>query len=114
MPATARTVQQMSRAGLAPSYSAPDAVNGESIANNGQTFLHVKNTGGAACTVSFDLPNQVDGQTPPDKTVSVPATTGDRMIGPFPIGQYNDSNGNLGVTYSTATGVTVAAINLPH
>lgn len=112
MPATARTPQSINRTGLAPAYTAADNTNGETCPNDGLLFLHVKNTGGGACTVSIAIPGLVDGQTVPAKTVVVPITTGDRMIGPFPPGQYNDSSGNIGVTYSTGTGVTAAYIHL--
>lgn len=112
MARTARTVQQISRSGLAPAYTAADNTNGETIPNNGTTFLHVKNTGGGACTVTISIPGQVDGQAVASRTVSVPATTGDRMIGPFPTGTYNQSGGVVNVDYSTGTGVTAAAINL--
>jgi hypothetical protein len=112
MPATTRTPQVISRTGLAEAFTAADNTNGETCQNDGLLFLHVKNTGGGACTVSVAIPNLVDGQTVPSKTVVVPATTGDRMIGPFPTGQYNDSSGNIGVGYSTGTGVTAAYVHL--
>jgi archaellum component FlaG (FlaF/FlaG flagellin family) len=112
MPATVRSPQSITRTGLAPAYTAADNANGETCPNDGNLFLHVKNTGGGACTVSVAIPGLIDGQTVPSKTVVVPITTGDRMIGPFPTGQYNDSSGNIGVSYSTGTGVTAAYIHL--
>lgn len=112
MPATARTPQVIKRTGLAPAYTAADASNGETCPNNGSLFLHVKNTGGAACTVTIATQGTVDGLAIADLAVSVPATTGDRLIGPFPPGIYNDSNGNIGVSYSTGTGVTAAYVQL--
>jgi hypothetical protein len=42
-------------------------------------------------------------------TVSVPATTGDRVCGPFDPAIFNDANGFVQVTYSAVTSVTVAA-----
>jgi hypothetical protein len=112
MPATTRTPQVISRLGLAEVFTAADNTNGESCANNGNLFLHVKDTGGGACTVTVTTPGTVDGLAITDLTVVVPPTTGDRMIGPFPTGLYNDSSGNITVGYSTGTGVTAAYVQL--
>lgn len=114
MPATARTPQVISRLGLAEAFTAADNTNGETCPNNGNMFLHVKNTGGGACTVSIaksGIPT-IDGDATVAKTVVVPITTGDRMIGPFLPGIYNDSSGNINVTFSTGTGVTAAYVQL--
>lgn len=113
MARTARTVQQMSRAGLAPSYVAVDNTNGETVPNNGTTFIHVKNTGGSPCTVTVGTPGTQDGLAVADLTFSVPATTGDRMAGPFPAGIYTQSDGNIYVDFSTGTSVVAAYINVP-
>lgn len=112
MARSARTVQSTSRAGLAETFSAADNANGETIPNDGQTFLHVKNTGGGACTVTVATPGTIDGLAVADLTAVVPATTGDRLIGPFPPGAYTQADGNIYVDYSTGTGVTVAAVRL--
>ncbi len=107
MPATVRAPQVISRTGLAEVFTAADNVNGETCPNNGQLAIHVKNTGAGPCTVSLTIPNTVDGQTVPVKTVIVPITTGDRLIGPFPPGIYGDP---INVAFSTGTGVTAAYI----
>lgn len=116
----ALTVQTIVAAGLAPSYAAASA-GGDTIANDSQknTFLHVKNASGGAITVTI-APAQssvnvadVGAVTVPSMVVSVPATTGDRMIGPFPAA-YTDANGNVAVTYSAVTSLTVAAVKLPR
>jgi hypothetical protein len=112
MPAAARTPQVISRTGLAEAFTAADNANGETCPNNGNLFLHVKNTGGGSCTVTVTTPGTVDGLAITDLTVVVPLTTGDRMIGPFPTGTYNDSSGNISVAYSTGTGVTAAYVQL--
>lgn len=113
MARTARAVQEINRAGLAETFTAADNTNGETIPNDGRTFLHVKNTGGGACTVTVATPGQVDGLAIADLTATVPATTGDRLIGPFPPGIYTQADGNVYVDYSTGTGIAVAAVRLP-
>ncbi len=67
MPRTALAVQEITRAGLTPSYSAAN-VDGHSILNGGREVLHVK-TGGTACTVTIQTPGTVDGQAVADRTV---------------------------------------------
>ena len=48
-----------------------------------------------------------------DRTVSIPASTGDKFIGPFPTGVYNDpATGYLEFTVSDITGLTVAVLRL--
>ncbi|MBN9393437.1 MAG: hypothetical protein J0I20_35730 [Chloroflexi bacterium] len=113
MARTARAVQQVTRSGLAATYSAPDASNGETIPNDGKTILHIKNTNGTPLTVTIATPGTVDGLAVADRTVTVPATTGDRFIGPFPTGTYNQPGNVLNVDYSSATGATVAALSIP-
>jgi hypothetical protein len=44
--------------------------------------------------------------------VSVPATTGERLIGPFPADLAQVSDGLVAITYSGVTSLTVAAITL--
>jgi hypothetical protein len=38
--------------------------------------------------------------------VSIPATTGDLMIGPFPPSVFNDGNGDMRFNFSEVTGLT--------
>jgi hypothetical protein len=108
MARTALTAQVITRAGIAPSYAAAN-VDGHSWPNNGTQLLQVKNASGSPITVTFPIPVTVDGQAVASKTVSVPATTGDRLIGPFPV-QYNQLNGDLNVDFSAVTSVTVALL----
>lgn len=105
--------QQITPAGLAPTYAAA-AAGGDKIAPGPNVFLHVKNTGGSPATVTVDDPNSVGpsgaAQYNPDLSVSVPATTGDRMIGPLGSRFQASTDGLVAITYSGVTGVTVAAI----
>lgn len=106
------SVQKVVPSGLQPVYSAGDLANGHEFANDGNVFLHVKNTGGGACTVTVQTPATVGGMAIAEAIVSVPATTGDRMIGPFNTTIFNQVGGLVYVDLSTATGVTLAAIKL--
>ncbi len=108
--------QVVNRAGLAPSYAACTA-GGDTFTPDAQTFLHVKNASGGALTVTVaigsgaaaPIPNVAIGNV----AVSVPATTGDRMIGPFPATYFADpTTGLAAITYSGVTSLTIAVVKV--
>jgi len=111
MARTVITPQQIARTGLASALAQPDLANGNQFANDGVCFLYVKN-GGAQITVTISTPGTVDGLAIADLVVTVPATTGERMIGPFPAGIYNQSDGNVYVDWSSVTSVTAGVFRL--
>lgn len=99
--------------GLAPSYTGSLSISDTyQIPLDGRTFLHVKKTGAGACTVTISTPRTVRGLAISDQTVTVPATTGDRMIGPFNQEDFADASGLLNVTFSEITGLSFAALRL--
>ena len=110
------TIQEITTAsnGLTPSYAAASATETYLIANNGAVFLHVKKTDVATCTVTVVTPNTVAGLAVADYTAVVPASTGDKMIGPFSPNIYNDAAGNIAVTFSEVAGLTFAVLRLPR
>lgn len=104
----------VTEAGLAANYnSGLSTGNTYTFRNNGKTLLHVKNTGAGACTVTINSPATLRGHAVAADTVVVPATTGDLFIGPFPQDVYGDQNHDVSFTLSTATGVTVAVVQIP-
>jgi len=113
------TVQSIVQTGLAPVYSAASAT-GDTFQNTADesTFIHVKNAGAGAATVTVNpFVNTVKAAgvgnvTVSPVSVSVPATTGDRMIGPFPQYAFTDTGGNVNVAYSVVTSLTIAAIRV--
>lgn len=111
MARTALTPQNVVSGGLAVSYASGDNTNGMSVPWSPRTFLVLKNTTGGAVVYTFPNPSIVDGQAVASKTVSVPATTGERIVGPFP-GSYAQADGSLYLDIA-ATGTTVAALVLP-
>jgi len=113
MPRTALTVQQILIDGIAPSFVAGDAVNHHSFSNTGEELLEVKNTGGAPVTVTIKANGvKVGGVLVPDVTVSVPATTGVKMIGRMDPSVFNQAGGLVNVDLSSGTGITIAAFRL--
>lgn len=108
------TPQTVAKTGLAPTYSAVNATDTIAQANGVVQFLHVKNANASACTVTL-----VDGSKTPagsnasNPTVSVPASTGDRMIGPLPNIMADTTTGLLSVQYSVTASVTAALVSVP-
>jgi len=116
MAIVAATVQTLSRDGVTPSFGAANA-DGYALPGDGRTVIEVKNTNGATRTVTVDIPGTVDGLAVTDKAITIPATTGDKIIGPFPPGTYNQPSGTwqgyVLVTFSAVTDVTVAFYRMP-
>jgi hypothetical protein len=79
-------------------------------------FLHCKNASGAPITVTLNVPAARTFEpnvaiTSP--AISVPATTGERMIGPIDGATFADpTTGLCSITYSGVTSLTVAALQL--
>lgn len=69
----------------------------------------VKNDDASAITVTLVTQGTVDSQAVADRTVTV-AAGAIKLIGPFPTATYNDSSGNVQVTYSAVTSITVGAV----
>ncbi|HEV8360900.1 MAG TPA: hypothetical protein VGR28_10640 [Candidatus Thermoplasmatota archaeon] len=105
----ALTVQIIAQAGLGPTYAAC-AAGGDTFANDGRTFLHVKNTNAATRQVTVDADKLCSQGSDHNAVVTVPATTGDRMIGPFPLDQFPSV---CAITYDAVTNLTIAAVQLP-
>lgn len=109
------TTQVINRAGLGPTYAAATG-GGDAMAVGSGMFLHIKNAGGSAITVTLNIPAarvyeaNVAITSP---VISVPSTTGERMIGPVDAGTFADPvTGLCSLTYSGVTSVTVAAVQL--
>jgi hypothetical protein len=103
--------QQVVITGLQPVYSAVTASDTFTIDDD--LFLHVKNAGGSISNVTIqDASLTAGGNGALNVAVAVPATTGDRMIGPIPTSYVNTSTGLVTVTYSFTTSVTAALLRM--
>jgi hypothetical protein len=113
-------VQTPTRAGLAAVYTASGAspllntADTFQFANTGREILHFKKSGATDCVVTIVTPQTVDGLAVADRTVTVPATTGDVMIGPFPPAMYNTPGTGTfaGFSLSNITGLSVAIVRV--
>ncbi len=89
---------------------------GDQFANpRGSAFLYVKNGSGGSLSVTMAAvmtTRPAEGAYPAmtvgNNVVAVPAGA-ERLIGPVP-SAYNDGNGNVQLTYSGVTSLTVAVI----
>lgn len=101
-------VQKASLTGLAPTFTAA-AAGGDAFVNDGRTLLYVKNGGASEITVTVNSQQPCNYGFDHDLQVAIPAS-GERIIGPFRQDRFNDANGQVVVTYTAVTSVTVAAI----
>lgn len=81
--------------------------------NDGKTALHFKKAAAVDCVVTIATPNtDADGNVIAEKTVTVPASTGDVMIGPLKRSVYNNDDGLVSFTLSNVASLTVALFRL--
>lgn len=86
-------------------------VGGDTLANNGRTFLIFRNSSANSCTATFDAVGKLGGLDVTDPTLTV-TNAADKIIGPFDPTIFNTAAGLINISY-TGTGVsttTVAAI----
>jgi len=105
------TAQEISLSGITPSLGAATS-DGDGFLNTGDTLLQVKNGSGAGITVTIKTPAKIEGIDIAEIEVAIPATTGDKLIGPFDPSIFNQSDGKVYVDYSAVTTVTAMAFKL--
>ena len=87
--------------GITPNYQTPGAT--ENIVGNQDYWLHIKNSGGSAGTVTLVDPGFTPaGSAATNATVTVPATTGEKLIF-LSRALTSPSTGNIQVTFSGGT-----------
>lgn len=102
------STQQVGITGTTPSYGAVSA--SDTIIPDDRTFLIVKNGNASPDTCTVVVPGTQYGQNRPDVAVSVPATTGERWIGPLVADLADPATGLITVTHSVTTTVTCALV----
>lgn len=103
-------VQDVSRAGTAPTYNAASG-GGDKFPPGAHVLIHVLNTSGSAITPTFTTPGKVAEFDVADAVGgTTPATTGSRFYGPFPAELFAGSDGLVAVAWSATTGVTFAVL----
>ena len=108
------TLQQITEAGGSVTYSSA-AGGGDTADNAGSTFLNIKNGGGSEETVTItaqvtSLATEIYGTlTKANASIAI-AGSGEAFIGPFKTGAFNNASGEIAITYSGVTSVTIAAL----
>jgi hypothetical protein len=108
------TIQQITEAGGSVTYSAA-AGGGDTADNGGSTFLHIKNGGGSEITATItaqttSVESSIYGDlTKANASIAI-AGSGEAFIGPFKPSAFNDGDGEIAITYSGVTSVTIAAL----
>jgi hypothetical protein len=93
---------------LLPTFAAASG-GGDTAVPGQNSFLVVKNGGGAPVTVTIDVPGTDDfGNNNPDLAVAVANAT-ERWI-PLRHAKFVQSSGLINITYSGVTSVTVAVV----
>jgi hypothetical protein len=113
MPRTKITPQVAGSGGLAPNFEAAN-VDGNSFPLRPGRALRIKNTHTAAQNVALITPGTVDGLPIGDRTISVPATSGDVTIGLGRGDAYRQTDGQVHVDYpGGVTGLAAAVVDIP-
>lgn len=106
------TIQTVKASGVTPAFGAASAGGDKVSLSAANTWIHVKNGGGASITVTVTTQNNAyKGLTVPDRTVTV-AASGEAMIGPLDPALHSDINGQASIGYSAVATVTVAAFRI--
>ena len=86
---------------------------GDTFQNDGNTLLWVYNGGTSSITVTVTAQSAGPwDDTPKNETITVPAGEW-RLAGPFAPQRFNNTNGQVALSYSGVTSVVVGAIKLP-
>ncbi|MDX3559069.1 hypothetical protein PV729_46760 [Streptomyces europaeiscabiei] len=104
------TAQAMPLGGLQPAYAAA-AGGGDQAPVGEKLVLHVRNDDASSKTVTVVTPGTVGGLAIADAAQTIPAG-GDAFI-PLKSTYRDPATGRAAVTYSAATSVTVAVLQLP-
>jgi hypothetical protein len=114
--AVALTVNSLSSATPITATLVAAAAATNTFANDGATFLLIKNTTGTAVAITITTPSTVGGFAVADLHFSIPATSGLMYAGPFDPSIFNDSSGLVTVDFGgdVAATTTVGAFKLPR
>lgn len=85
------------------------AVGPDKYLNHGTEKLYINNGSGAGITVTINSQQPCDQGFDHDGTVSVAAGQ-TKILAPLSAARYNDVDGYVNITYSSATSVTVGVL----
>ena len=108
------TVQQITETGGAATYVSANG-EGDTADNNGNMFLHIKNGGGGAITATITaLTTSVEsgmyGELRKSNSATILDAGTEAFVGGFAPAAFNDGNGEIAITYTAVTSLTIAAL----
>lgn len=106
--------QPITRAGVTPTYAAA-AGGGDACEVGDDIFLHFKNTNASVRNITLAIPSTAStyaNVTYTNVVVQIPATTGDKMIGPISALFKDGTTGMVTITYDAVTNLTVGCFKL--
>jgi hypothetical protein len=107
------TVTNLTRTGDGKSFVAAD-VAGDLVPNgDGKTLLYFRNTNAAPRIVTVNSVRPCDQGFDHNEQITVAATTGDEICGPYDPARFNNDSGQLSLTYDAVTNLTVACVRVP-
>jgi len=107
------TVQEPTLAGITPTYAAADVAGDTFAYSGGNVVIHIKNTNAAQRVATILTPGTVEGVAIADPTVTIPATTGDKMIKlNAPGNLFVAATGLISITYDAVTNVTIGVFKV--
>lgn len=109
------SVQEVDFTGLEATYASA-ASGGDVFTNDGNTIVHVKN-GATDCNITITAQDTTlnkagFGDVTVSNTTVVCTANEERIIGPFPQKRFNNSSGQVALSYDDESNVTLAVIRL--
>lgn len=101
-------IQTVLKTGINPTYDSA-AGGGDQFANDGKTMYMLVNGSGGIIVATFVTQATKDGLAVADRDVNVPATDS-AWVADLDPNVYNDTDGNVQVTYDGVASLTVAAV----
>jgi hypothetical protein len=112
MARTSLTVQTPTLAGTTPTFTSADVANGNQFLWPGKScFIEAKNVGGSPANITIQTPAVVDGLAVADVVVSIPATSGDKIIPLVNASSFVQADGYVYI--DAAAAMTIAVITVP-
>lgn len=109
------SVQEVVPAGITPTFNAV-AAGGDEFLNTGNIFVEVVNSHASnTYTITFATGKKVAGNVDIEDVAVSLGTQARKMVGPFPVNVFNDSDGKVQVTYTgtaPATDLTMALVKM--
>lgn len=107
------TVQEPTLAGITPSYASADVAGDTFVYAGGDVLVHIKNTNASQRIATIVTPGTIEGVAIADPTVTIPATTGDKMIKLHQPGNlFVAATGLVSITYDAVTGVMIGIFKI--